>query len=66
MKLTNFDRYLEDQLQDSEFASQFEEMGGAWEVSVQLAELRQAEGTCTETEMNCSQACWAKARPAWT
>jgi transcriptional regulator with XRE-family HTH domain len=44
MKKTNFDRYLDKQLQDPEFAARFEEMGEAWEVSLQLAALRQKAG----------------------
>ena len=44
MKKTNFDRYLEDQLKDPTFASCFDAAGEAWEVSMQLAALRQQAG----------------------
>ena len=41
---TNFDIYLEQQLQDSEFKKRFEQAGEAWEVAIQLAALRKARG----------------------
>lgn len=44
MKKTNFDRYLEKQLQDPEFAARFVHAGEAWDVAVQLAVLRQRVG----------------------
>ena len=44
MKKTNFDRYLDEQLQDPTFASRYEAAGEAWEVSMQLAALRQQAG----------------------
>jgi len=44
MKKTNFDRYLEEQLQDPAFAGRYEAAGEAWEVSMQLAALRQQAG----------------------
>jgi hypothetical protein len=44
MKKTNFDRYLEEQLQDPAFATRFERAGEAWDVAVQLAALRQQAG----------------------
>jgi transcriptional regulator with XRE-family HTH domain len=44
MNKTNFDRYLEDQLQDPVFAARFAQAGEAWEVSLQIADLRQEAG----------------------
>ena len=44
MKRTNFDRYLEEQLRDPAFAARFEAASEAWEVSLQLAALRQQAG----------------------
>jgi transcriptional regulator with XRE-family HTH domain len=44
MKKTNFDRYLEEQMQDPAFATRFERAGEAWDVAVQLAALRQQAG----------------------
>ena len=44
MKKTNFDRYLEEQLKDPDFAQRFERAGEAWDVAVQLAALRQKAG----------------------
>ncbi|MEK6301070.1 MAG: helix-turn-helix transcriptional regulator [Acidobacteriota bacterium] len=44
MKKTNFDRYLEDQLQDPAFAARFERAGEAWDVALQIAALRQGAG----------------------
>lgn len=44
MKKTNFDRYLEEQLQDPAFAARFEQAGEAWHVALQLAALRQQAG----------------------
>lgn len=44
MKKTNFDRYLEEQLQDPAFAARFERAGEAWDVALQLAALRQEAG----------------------
>jgi hypothetical protein len=35
MTKTNFDRYLEEQLQDPEFAARFEQAGETWEVTLQ-------------------------------
>ena len=43
-KPTNFDRYLEEQLNDPAFASRFEKAGEAWDVALQLAALRKASG----------------------
>src|SRR3954470_12957756 len=44
MKKTNFDRYLESQLQDPVFAARFHEAGEAWDVALQLAALREQAG----------------------
>ncbi len=44
MKKTNFDRYLDEQLKDPEFASRYESAGEAWDVAMQLAALRQKAG----------------------
>jgi transcriptional regulator with XRE-family HTH domain len=41
---TNFDKYLEDYLKDPEFAARFKKAGEAWDVAVQLAELRKESG----------------------
>ena len=41
MKKTNFDRYLEDQMQDPRFAARFERAGEAWDVALQIAALRE-------------------------
>jgi len=43
-KLTNFDRYLDEQLKDPTFAARFKEAGEAWDVAVQLAALRKEAG----------------------
>lgn len=44
MKKTNFDRYLEEQLQDPAFADRFKRAGEAWDVALQIAALRQEAG----------------------
>ena len=44
MKLTNFDRYLEEQLEDPGFAARFKQAGAAWDVALQLAALRERAG----------------------
>jgi len=44
MKKTNFDRYLKQQMKDPAFATRFEQAGEAWDVSIQLAALRQQAG----------------------
>lgn len=43
-KRTNFDRYLNEQLQDPAFARRFERAGEAWDVALQIAALRQRAG----------------------
>ena len=44
MKKTNFDRYLEKQLEDPLFAARFENAGEAWDVALQIAALRERAG----------------------
>ena len=41
---TNFDLYLEEQLKDKEFAERFRKAGEAWDVAIQLAQLRRRTG----------------------
>jgi transcriptional regulator with XRE-family HTH domain len=44
MKKTNFDLYLKQQMKDPAFATRFDQAGEAWDVSIQLAALRQQAG----------------------
>jgi transcriptional regulator with XRE-family HTH domain len=44
MKKTNFDRYLEKQLEDPAFAERFERAGDAWDIALQLVALREKAG----------------------
>jgi transcriptional regulator with XRE-family HTH domain len=44
MKQTNFDRYLQEQLADPDFARRFEQAGQAWDVALQIAALRRRAG----------------------
>ena len=44
MKKTNFDTYLEEQMQDPLFAERFEQAGDAWDVALQVAALRKEAG----------------------
>ena len=44
MSKTNFDRYLEEQMQDPAFAERFERAGQAWDVALQIAALREKAG----------------------
>ena len=44
MKKTNFDRYLEKQLEDPAFAARFKNAGEAWDVALQIAALREQAG----------------------
>jgi transcriptional regulator with XRE-family HTH domain len=44
MKKTNFDRYLQKQLQDPMFADRFKKAGEAWDVALQIAALREQAG----------------------
>jgi hypothetical protein len=48
MKKTNFDLYLEEQLQDPDFAERFEKAGKAWDVMMQLAALREKGSPCSK------------------
>jgi len=41
---TNFNRYLEEQLKDPDFATRFQKAGEAWDVAIQLSALRKASG----------------------
>ena len=41
---TNFDKYLEEQLKDKNFAARFKKAGEAWDVALKLAALRQECG----------------------
>jgi len=41
---TNFDRYLQEQLRDPEFAERFNKAGEAWDVAMQLTALRKSHG----------------------
>jgi len=44
VKKTNFDKYLEKQLKDPAFAVRYQQAGEAWDIALQLAELRQKAG----------------------
>ena len=44
MKKTNFDRYLDKQLQDPAFAARFKSAGEAWDVALQISALREKAG----------------------
>lgn len=44
MKKTNFDLYLENQLEDPGIASRFKEVGAEWEVALQIVRLRETAG----------------------
>jgi transcriptional regulator with XRE-family HTH domain len=44
MKMTNFDRYLEEQLKDPDFAARFRRAGEAWDVALQITALREQAG----------------------
>lgn len=50
MKKTNFDQYLNEQLQDPEFAERFERAGEAWDVALHLAALRE-QADLTQKEL---------------
>jgi DNA-binding XRE family transcriptional regulator len=47
---TNFDRYLAEQLKDPEFAKRFQKAGEAWDVALQIADLRNEAGM-TQAEL---------------
>jgi DNA-binding XRE family transcriptional regulator len=40
----NFDRYLEEQMKDPDFAERFRKAGEAWDVALQIAALRRDSG----------------------
>jgi transcriptional regulator with XRE-family HTH domain len=44
MRKTNFDRFLDEQLRDAEFAERFRRAGEAWDIALQLAALREQAG----------------------
>jgi len=44
MKKSNFDRYLERQMQEPAFAARIKKAGEAWDVAVQIAALREQAG----------------------
>jgi len=44
MKKTNFDRYLDQHLQDPSFARRFKTAGEAWDVALQITRLREKAG----------------------
>ena len=41
---TNFDKYLEAQLKDEDFAERFKKAGDAWEIALQITALRKEAG----------------------
>jgi transcriptional regulator with XRE-family HTH domain len=41
---TNFDKYLEEQLKDKDFAARFDKAGEAWDIALKLAALRKESG----------------------
>ncbi len=41
---TNFDKYLETQLKDQDFAERFKKAGNAWEIALQIVALRKEAG----------------------
>jgi len=43
-KKTSFDKYLDEQLLDPEFAERFKKAGKAWDVAIQLSSLRELKG----------------------
>jgi len=44
VKKTNFDRYLEKQLDNPAFAARFKKAGEAWDIALQIAALREQAG----------------------
>ena len=44
MNKTNFDQYLEEQLQYPDFSARFKQAGEAWDVGLQIAALRRQAG----------------------
>lgn len=47
---TNFDQYLEEKLRDPEFADRFRHADEQWDISLQIAALREARGM-TQTDL---------------
>jgi hypothetical protein len=45
---TNFDQYLEKQLEDPEFSDRFKRAGEAWDTALQLAALGEKVNPCQE------------------
>ena len=41
---TNFDKYIEDQLEDPDFVARFEQAGKAWDIAMKMALLRKEAG----------------------
>jgi transcriptional regulator with XRE-family HTH domain len=41
---TNFDKYLDQQLKDRDFAARFKKAGEAWDIAIKLAALRKESG----------------------
>jgi len=41
---TNFDKYLEEQLNDPDFAARFDRAGKAWDIAIKMALLRREAG----------------------
>jgi ribosome-binding protein aMBF1 (putative translation factor) len=50
MKKTDFDRYLEEQMQDPALAARFKQAGEAWDMALQIAALREQAGL-SQTEL---------------
>jgi transcriptional regulator with XRE-family HTH domain len=44
MKKTNFDAYLQQQMEDPVFVERFRQAGAAWDIALQLAALRKRAG----------------------
>jgi len=41
---TNFDKYLDEQMKDKDFAARFKKAGEAWDIALKLAVLRKESG----------------------
>jgi transcriptional regulator with XRE-family HTH domain len=50
VKKTNFDLYLEEQLKDPDFAERFRDADAAWDIALQLADLRE-QAQLTQREL---------------
>ncbi len=53
MKKTNFDRYLEEQLQDPAFAARFDQAGEAWDVALQIVAFASRPGSPRRNSPSC-------------